>query len=101
MPVVVILWVLFAAFAARDPRDRHAIATIAALTRWSKEDPKANAERGQVGLQRKFYEQTDPALPEAERQRRAHAAYRAHMARIRRARTLKGRTPDNSGAAAA
>jgi hypothetical protein len=72
---------------AKDPADRHSIATIAALTRWSREDPKANAERGQAGLKRKFYDATDPALPEAERQRRAHAAYRAHMTRIRRRRT--------------
>ena len=39
-------------------------------------------ERAQAGLQRKFYDQTDPQLPEAERQRRAVAAYRAHMSRI-------------------
>jgi len=51
-------------------------ARIAALTRWSREDPRGNAERGQAGLQRKFYDATDPSLPEAERQRRAHAAYR-------------------------
>jgi hypothetical protein len=75
---------------ARDPRDRHSIATIAALTRWANEDPQANAERGQAGLQRKFYDQTDPALPEVERQRRAHAAFRAHMTRISRARRTAG-----------
>ena len=76
---------------AKDPADRHSIATIAALTRWSREDPKVNAERAQAGLQRKFYDATDASLPEAERQRRAHAAYRAHMVRIRRVRTLKTR----------
>ena len=81
---------------AKDPADRKAIATIAALSRWSQEDPKATAERGQAGLQAKFYNQTDPSLPEAERQRRGHAAYRAHMARIRRARS-KG---EKAGAAA-
>jgi hypothetical protein len=58
-------------------------ARYAALIRWSREDPKVNAERGQAGLQAKFYDATDPSLPEAERQRRAHAAYRAHMVRIR------------------
>jgi hypothetical protein len=77
---------------AKDPADRRAVATIAALSRWANEDPKVNAERAQAGLQRKFYDTTDPSLPEAERQRRGHAAYRAHMVRIRRARTLKGRT---------
>ena len=76
---------------AKDPADRHAIATIAALSRWANEDPKVNAERAQAGLQRKFYDATDASLPEVERQRRAHAAYRAHMTRIRRVRTLKTR----------
>lgn len=69
---------------SHDPADRRAVATIAALTRWSKEDPKANAERGQAGLVAKFRRQVDPAnqLPEAERERRAQAAYRAHMQRL-------------------
>lgn len=73
--------------AARNPAERKSIASIAALTRWSQEDPRANAERGQAGLQAKFYNETDPSLPEAERQRRAHCAYRAHMASIRRKRS--------------
>jgi hypothetical protein len=64
------------------PTQRVQRARIAALTRWSKEDPRANAERAQAGLQRKFYDQTDPELLEAERHRRATAAYRAHMSRI-------------------
>jgi hypothetical protein len=61
------------------PEQRTQRARIAALTRWSNEDPKANAERAQAGLQRKFYDQTDSSLPEIERQRRARAAFRAHM----------------------
>ena len=65
------------------PEQRSQRGRIAALERWSKEDPKANAERGQAGLQRKFYNQTDPSLPEEERQRRGRAAFRAHMARLR------------------
>jgi hypothetical protein len=64
------------------PEQRTQRARIAALTRWASEDPKATAERAQAGLQRKFYNQTDPTLPEAERQRRARAAFRAHMARL-------------------
>jgi hypothetical protein len=74
---------------AQTAAQRRSAARIAALTRWANEDPKANAERGQAGLQRRFYDQTDPTLPEAERQRRADCAYRAHMARIRYARTVK------------
>ena len=79
---------------SHDPAMRKSIATEAALTRWANEDPKANAERGQAGLQAKFYDQTDPSLPEAERQRRARAGFRAHMVRIRRAR----RTPNTEAA---
>jgi hypothetical protein len=69
---------------SHDPADRRAVATIAALTRWSQEDPKANAERGQAGLVAKFRQQVDPdnRLPEAERERRARSAYRAHMQRL-------------------
>jgi hypothetical protein len=57
-------------------------ATIAALSRWANEDPKANAERGQAGLRRKFYDQTDPSLTESERQRRADVLYRLHFQRM-------------------
>lgn len=59
-------------------------ARIAALTRWSKEDPKAQAERMQEGLMDKFRREVDPAgvLPEAERERRATAARKAHMQRL-------------------
>jgi hypothetical protein len=64
------------------PEQRSTRARIAALTRWSQEDPTATAERGQAGLRAKFYNQIDPSLPETERQRRADAAYRAHMARL-------------------
>jgi hypothetical protein len=73
-----LLWLL----ATLTPAQRTQRARIAALTRWSREDPKATAERAQAGLQRKFYNATNPELPEAERQRRAAAAYRADMSRI-------------------
>lgn len=62
------------------PEQRTIRARRAALIRWSKENPAANAARGQAGLQDKFYRETDPSLPEDERRRRAHAAFRAHMA---------------------
>jgi hypothetical protein len=84
---------------ARTAAQRRSAARIAALTRWANEDPKANAERGQAGLQRRFYDQTDPTLPEAERQRRADCAYRAHMARIRYARTVKAGARETGGPA--
>ena len=84
---------------ALDPRDRTAIARVAALTRWANEDPHHNATRGQAGLRAKFYDATDPALPEAERQRRATAAYRAHMVSIRRRRPRRAIPDDLDGAA--
>jgi hypothetical protein len=75
------------------PTQRSQRARLAALTRWSREDGKAQGELVQAGLRRKFYNETDPALPEAERQRRAECAYKAHMARLSflasKARTAK------------
>jgi hypothetical protein len=97
MPVVFLFIAML--FAVLTPAQRSSRARIAALTRWSQEDGKANAERGQAGLRQKFYDQTDPSLPEAERQRRAHAAYRAHMARLSFERSKRtGRTPDGEAA---
>lgn len=57
---------------------------IGALARWAKEDPQANAARGQAGLLAKFEREVDPdgQLPAAERRRRAECARRAHMARL-------------------
>src|SRR5437016_3602431 len=57
---------------------------IAANTRWSKEDPAVNAGRGQRGLIERFRREVDPdgTLPEAERERRAQCAYRAHFQRL-------------------
>jgi len=64
-----------------SPEQRRLRAQIAALTRWSREDPAANAARGQAGLLAKFEREVDPQglLPPVERVRRAEAARRAHM----------------------
>ncbi|MEW2382327.1 hypothetical protein AB0873_09575 [Micromonospora sp. NPDC047707] len=66
------------------PEQRRIRAQIAANTRWSKEDPTAAAEKAQAGLLEKFRREVDPnnELPEAERERRAQAARRAHMQRL-------------------
>jgi hypothetical protein len=66
------------------PEQRSLRARIAANTRWSREDGKANAARGQAGLLAKFVDQVDPdrVLPEDERLRRAEAARRTHMQRL-------------------
>lgn len=59
-------------------------ARIAALARWSKEDPTPTADRGQAGLLARFEREVDPdgTLPPAERVRRAEAARKAHMTRL-------------------
>lgn len=73
-----------AASTSLTPEQRAQRARIAALTRWSREDPAASAARGQAGLLARFLREVDPdsQLPEQERQRRAEAARRAHMTRL-------------------
>jgi hypothetical protein len=53
----------------------------AAFVRWSREDPRPNAARGQAGLLAKFEREVDPnnELPPEERVRRAECARKAHM----------------------
>jgi len=62
-------------------------ARIAAHTRWSRasaEDRKAQSDALRVGTIARFEREVDPdgTLTAAERQRRAHAAEQAHMARM-------------------
>lgn len=73
------------------------------MTRWSREDPQVNAERGQRGLRAKFEREVDPdgTLPLAERLRRADCAYRAHMARLALARCRAARLAAEAKAAEA
>ena len=61
----------------------HLRASKAAYTRWSKEDPAAQATRGQAGLLAKFEREArkhEPGLTDAEYARRAESARKAHMA---------------------
>lgn len=70
---------------ALSPEQRTQRARIAALTRWSNEDPKPTAQRAQAGLRARFEREVAekyPDLPQAELARRAEAAYRAHFARL-------------------
>lgn len=53
-------------------------------TRLSREDPVEMTQKARSSFRDSFYAQTDPALPEAERRRRAEAAWRAHMAELTR-----------------
>jgi hypothetical protein len=72
------------------PAQRILRAQIAANTRWSQENPAANAARGQAGLLAKFEREiraADPTLPDAEVARRAESARRAHMGKLALAST--------------
>jgi hypothetical protein len=71
--------------AASDPAHASRNAAIAAYTRWSREDPGPNAQRGQAGLIAKFEREAreaDPLASDREIARRGMAGYRAHMIRI-------------------
>jgi hypothetical protein len=59
-------------------------AQIAAHSRWAKENPAANAARGQAGLMARFEREVDPngVLPLTERYRRAESARLAHMKKL-------------------
>lgn len=60
-------------------------ARAAALTRWSRENGRANAMRGQAGLRGRFrreVEAENPGLPPAELERRTDCRFRAHMAKL-------------------
>jgi hypothetical protein len=68
------------------PEQRRLRASLAASTRWSREDPKPQAERGQAGLVNKFRREViaDAAakgetLSHAEIERRTKAKQSAHM----------------------
>jgi hypothetical protein len=63
--------------------EKSLIGKIGIQTRLANEDPQAMTAAARSGFARRFYDQTDPALPEAERERRAKALMSAHMSRIR------------------
>jgi hypothetical protein len=67
------------------PAQRILRAQIAANVRWSRENPAANAVRGQAGLLARFEREAreaDPHASDAEIGRRAEAARRVHMQRL-------------------
>jgi hypothetical protein len=60
-------------------------AKIAANSRWSRQNPAANAARGQAGLLARFEREAraaDPGASDAEIARRAECARQAHMQRM-------------------
>ena len=70
--------------AAKDPARRSAAASIAALTRWSKQDTKAGVAPARRGFMGRFENEVDPegVLAPSERAARANRAMRAHMRRL-------------------
>jgi hypothetical protein len=67
------------------PEQRSQRARMAALARWSREDPKQTAQRASSGLRARIERETAekfPGLDPAELARRADAAFRLHMTRL-------------------
>jgi hypothetical protein len=83
--VSLIILIISLLLAALTPEQRSQRGRIAALERWSRENPAVNAARGQAGLLEKFRREVlaaDPDVVEPELTRRAEAARRAHMVRL-------------------
>ena len=73
-----------AASTSLTPEQRSQRARIAALDRWSREDPVAATEPARRAFLESFEHKVDPVgvLTPEERARRAECAYRAHMQRL-------------------
>jgi hypothetical protein len=67
-----------------SPSQRQLRASIAAYSRWAKEDSKAGTQPARAAFEQRFVDEVDPerVLPESERNRRAQAALAAHMRRL-------------------
>lgn len=63
-----------------SPEQRSSRAAIGAYASWAKTpDVAARMKPANDARLRKFFDATDPALPDAERERMAEAALKAHM----------------------
>jgi hypothetical protein len=69
---------------ALTPEARSRRARIAALTRWSREDPAPATAKARTGFLQRFEHEVDPdgVLTPDERATRAQRALRAHMLRL-------------------
>jgi hypothetical protein len=69
---------------SRDPIVRRQVARIGGLTRAARYDGRVVTSAARRGFMARFEDEVDPdrQLPLDERQRRAQAAMRAHMARL-------------------
>lgn len=67
-----------------SPEQRSQRARIAALARWSREDPAEQGVKMRAGFDQRFLDEVDPdrVLPEAERERRAACARKRYFTEL-------------------
>lgn len=89
--------------AVLSPELRSQRACLAALTRWSQQDPVAGTEKARQTFRDRFLDEVDPerVLPEAERARRAECARKAYYTRLAYASSKARRRNGGGGATAA
>jgi hypothetical protein len=71
-----------AASVSLSPSERSQRARIAAYAQKAKHDPKETTSKAREVFRAKFYAGIPEDRPQAERDRRAEAAFREHMARL-------------------
>ena len=71
-----------AASVSLSPSERSQRARIAAYAQKVKHDPKDTTRKARERFRAKFYEGIPEDLPQAERDRRAEAAFKLHMAQL-------------------
>jgi hypothetical protein len=71
-----------AASVSLSPSERSQRARIAAYAQKVKHDPKKTTRKAREAYRASFYKDIPEDLPQAERNRRAEAAFKEHMARL-------------------
>jgi hypothetical protein len=71
-----------AASVSLSPSERSQRARIAAYSQKAQHDPKETTRKARAVFRAQFYNGIPEDLPQAERDRRAQAAFKAHMARL-------------------
>lgn len=78
--------------------ERSRVGRLGGLVNAAMHDPREYTKPARRAFIQRFYDQTDPSLPEAERHRRAEALLKAHMLRLSMA-SAKARKRRNEGGA--
>jgi hypothetical protein len=71
-----------AASVSLSPKERSQRARIAAYSMHAKHDVRETTRKARETYRAQFYREIPEDLPQAERDRRAEAAFKAHMARL-------------------